>query len=274
MLGEKSIWLSFDVEATGPCPGIHAMLSIGVVALVRNSRTKEWTEVGEFEANLTIPSDLIWDQDTSRWWLTHPSAYAEHRKSLVDPEEAMSNLCDWLHSIRMAEAELKKFVWVAYPATFDMPFLNYYMHRWASERWVELAEDDVMQRVACFDLGSAASMVLPADFHDVGKSTMPASWKGYKNPHPHVALEDAREQAALMQAIVDEQNPLFSGKVDESEYGVHASHCCRVHGCKYESSFDEPTCPVVLGLVEQEPGAGWCQEPEVVSDPEACRGAG
>lgn len=29
--------------------------------------------------------------------------------------------------------------------------------------------------------------------------------------------------------------------------GVHATHCCKWHGCKY----GDPDCPVVLGKIEQ-----------------------
>jgi hypothetical protein len=35
--------------------------------------------------------------------------------------------------------------------------------------------------------------------------------------------------------------------VPESKYGVHATHCCVEHGCKYGN----PKCPVVLGKVKQ-----------------------
>lgn len=36
--------------------------------------------------------------------------------------------------------------------------------------------------------------------------------------------------------------------MDKREYGVHASHCCVMHGCKYR----EDDCPVVNKVVEQE----------------------
>ena len=35
--------------------------------------------------------------------------------------------------------------------------------------------------------------------------------------------------------------------IPPSEYGVHASHCCKWHGCKY----GDENCPVVLGIIEQ-----------------------
>lgn len=39
-------------------------------------------------------------------------------------------------------------------------------------------------------------------------------------------------------------------------YGVHGSHCCIQHGCKY----GDPTCPVFLGLVKQECRQECCQD--------------
>lgn len=36
--------------------------------------------------------------------------------------------------------------------------------------------------------------------------------------------------------------------LDKSKYGVHETHCCVVHGCKY---YDED-CPVETGEIEQE----------------------
>ena len=41
-----------------------------------------------------------------------------------------------------------------------------------------------------------------------------------------------------------------------NNYGVHISHCCKWHGCKYGSD----NCPVVLGLVKQEYLCEWCDE--------------
>lgn len=36
--------------------------------------------------------------------------------------------------------------------------------------------------------------------------------------------------------------------------GCHASHCCKIHGCKY----GDPNCPVVSGEVEQEYLCEYC----------------
>ncbi len=41
-----------------------------------------------------------------------------------------------------------------------------------------------------------------------------------------------------------------------SNIGVHASHCCKWHGCKY----GDDDCPVVLGQVEQEYPCEYCSD--------------
>ena len=39
-------------------------------------------------------------------------------------------------------------------------------------------------------------------------------------------------------------------------YGVHISHCCKWHGCKY----GDPDCPVSSGKVKQEYLCEYCYE--------------
>ena len=39
-------------------------------------------------------------------------------------------------------------------------------------------------------------------------------------------------------------------------YGVHISHCCKWHGCKY----GDPDCPVASGKVKQEYLCEYCYE--------------
>lgn len=41
-----------------------------------------------------------------------------------------------------------------------------------------------------------------------------------------------------------------------SNVGVHASHCCKWHGCKY----GDPDCPVVAGEVEQSYPCEYCSD--------------
>ena len=56
-------------------------------------------------------------------------------------------------------------------------------------------------------------------------------------------------------------------KVPKDDYGVHQTHCCVLHGCKY----GEPSCPVVIGILQQEYrcefcGDDWMDEPLSVEE--------
>lgn len=41
--------------------------------------------------------------------------------------------------------------------------------------------------------------------------------------------------------------------IPEKQWGVHETHCCKKHGCKY----GKDDCPVELGLIKQE---GHCED--------------
>lgn len=42
--------------------------------------------------------------------------------------------------------------------------------------------------------------------------------------------------------------------MDKSKYGVHKTHCCVIHGCKY----GDEDCPVVGGEIEQQYTCEYC----------------
>lgn len=49
--------------------------------------------------------------------------------------------------------------------------------------------------------------------------------------------------------------------IPKEKWGVHETHCCRKHGCKY---FENEDCPVVLGLIKQ---AYPCMVGDDINDP-------
>jgi hypothetical protein len=44
--------------------------------------------------------------------------------------------------------------------------------------------------------------------------------------------------------------------LDKSRYGVHQTHCCIKHGCKY----GDEDCPVASGEIKQDYVCEWCGE--------------
>ena len=69
------IYVSTDIEADGPIPGPHSMLSFASVAL-----TLEKQVVGTFSANLELLPGAEGHPDTMAWWKKHPEAWKACRE--------------------------------------------------------------------------------------------------------------------------------------------------------------------------------------------------
>ena len=78
------IYVSTDVEADGPIPGPHSMLSFASAAF-----TADKTLVGTFSANLATLPGAQGDPKTMAWWQTQPEAWAACRADLREPAEVM-----------------------------------------------------------------------------------------------------------------------------------------------------------------------------------------
>jgi hypothetical protein len=44
--------------------------------------------------------------------------------------------------------------------------------------------------------------------------------------------------------------------MEPNKYGVHRTHCCAIHGCKY----GDEDCPVASGTIKQEYSCEWCND--------------
>ena len=119
---KETLYLSFDIEADGPTPGVFSMRSIGMVGLcIRDGKSvTEWT----FERNLAPLEGAIDDTSTVRWFFNSArDAWEYLNTNVVDPQTAMRDLNDDLIHLRN-KFELVPCAW---PAAFDWQYLNYYM---------------------------------------------------------------------------------------------------------------------------------------------------
>ncbi|MCA8960225.1 MAG: exonuclease [Planctomycetes bacterium] len=183
MTGRREIYVSTDVEADGPIPGPHSMLSFGSVAL-----RDDGTEVGTFAVNLETLPGADGHPDTLRWWRSQPEAWAACRVDLRDPGEALPRYAAWLESLPGRP------VFVAYPLAFDFGFVHWYLHRFAGRS--PFGHSGI-------DIKSYAMAVLGGTFGRATKRFMPKHWFGPR-VHSHVALDDAIEQGALFIRMLDE----------------------------------------------------------------------
>lgn len=172
----REIYVSTDVEADGPVPGMHSMLSFGSAAYLADK-----TLVSTFSANLELLPGASGDPDTMTWWTRHPEAWEACRRDLRPPGDAMKEYAEWLDRLPA------KPVFVGYPAAFDFMFVYWYLMRFAGRSPFGFA---------ALDIKTMAMMMLGIDYQDSTKGNMPKRWFDGL-PHTHVALDDAIEQGVL-----------------------------------------------------------------------------
>jgi hypothetical protein len=174
------IYVSTDIEADGPIPGPHSMLSFASAAF-----DADGTMVGTFSANLATLPDATGDPGTMAWWARNPEAWQACRSDPRDPAEVMPEYRAWLESLP------GKPVFVGYPAAYDFMFVYWYLIRFAGGSPFSHS---------ALDLKTFAMAVLGTEFRKTIKRTMPRAWFGPAR-HTHVALDDAIEQGELWVAM-------------------------------------------------------------------------
>jgi hypothetical protein len=170
------IYVSTDIEADGPIPGPHSMLSFASAAFLPDK-----TLHGTFSANLETLPGAVGDPKTMAWWQGQSEAWAACRANPRDPAQVMPEYVAWLKSLP------GKPVFVAYPAAYDFMFVYWYLIRFAGESPFSHS---------ALDIKTYAMALLGKECRDSVKRNMPAKWFD-DVPHTHVALDDAIGQGAL-----------------------------------------------------------------------------
>src|SRR3954468_17190947 len=85
------IYVSTDIEADGPIPGPHSMLSFASAAFLADK-----TCVSTFSANLGLLPGAAGHPDTMAFWRSHPQAWESARRDLREPAEAMTAYVQWI----------------------------------------------------------------------------------------------------------------------------------------------------------------------------------
>jgi hypothetical protein len=193
-VARAEIYVSTDVEADGPIPGPHSMLSFASAAYTAGKEL-----LGTFSANLVTLPGASGDPTTMAWWATQPRAWAACRTDQQDPAVAMVRYKAWLDELPGRP------VFVGYPAAFDFMFVYWYLIRFAGSSPFSHS---------ALDIKTYAMALLGTEYRSTVKRTMPRSWFG-DSPHRHVALDDAIEQGALFCAMLA-ANPHTATAMDGS----------------------------------------------------------
>lgn len=182
---KQEIYVSTDIEADGPIPGPHSMLSFASAAYSADKQL-----LTTFSANLDTLPGANPHPDTQAWWRQNPKAWTACRENCQPPEHAMQNYLTWLKQLP------GKPVFVGYPAAYDFMFVYWYLIRFTGESPFSHS---------ALDIKSYAMALLKKGYRESSKRNMPKRWFD-KLPHTHVALDDAVEQGALFCNMLNENN--------------------------------------------------------------------
>ena len=172
----EEIYVSTDIEADGPIPGPHSMLSFASAAYTADKRL-----LGTFSANLETLPGATGDPRTMAFWAEHPDAFRACRVDPEAPELAMPRYVTWLTALPGTP------VFVGYPAAFDFLFVYWYLVRFTGGSPFSHS---------ALDVKTMAMLLLGKGYRSATKRNMPKRWFDAL-PHTHVALDDAVEQGAL-----------------------------------------------------------------------------
>ena len=187
-LSSEECYVSIDIEADGPAPGLNSMLSLGAAAF-----TSDGALAQTFSANLEPLPGAYEDERTMRWWASQPAAWEACRARTQEPEQALGSFHAW---VEVQAKTLGLPVMVAFPAAYDAMWVQWYLHRFVG--------DDPFRRRA-IDVKTLAMVAMGAGYRATAKSSLPKHWRPPAK-HTHVAVEDAIEQGELFINIVRELN--------------------------------------------------------------------
>ena len=151
-----------DIEADGPIPGPHSMISLGAVAV-----NKAGQRFGECEINFLPLENAKPHPDVMKWFTTEAPEALEHTKhNQVLPKEGMNKFGDWLLTLPSPR------VMAAHPAPLDYMWINWYIQTFLAER-LETVPFSMpffdRKGQTAFDIKSYAAAVLQEDYKDISR---------------------------------------------------------------------------------------------------------
>ena len=176
MSDKKEVFISVDVETSGPIPGEYSLLTIGAVNVDDESQT--------FECAL---KPLTRNADPKALEVTGLSLDELERTGLEAPA-AMNALAEWVKKVAGPDATP---VFVGFNAPFDWSFVNYYFHRFAGQNPFGFSALDIK----AYYMG-----VFGCTWNDTRSSQISAKLKPTRSGN-HDALTDALYQAELFRLV-------------------------------------------------------------------------
>lgn len=175
----SEIYVATDIEADGPIPGPYSMLSLGMV-VVGQRHLEFYTEIKPISDQFVPEALTVSGLDRNRLLREAP-----------DAQTAMRQAASWLDRL----SSNGKLVFVAAPAVFDGMFVHWYFMRFTGQ-------NPFAVNGAGIDLRSYWMGAHRLTWEDTGRSKIRDALGISTPPHTHNALDDARELAAIFEAVL------------------------------------------------------------------------
>ena len=173
----NEIYISVDVETSGPVPGEYSLLSVGA-CLVQDTAESIYIELQ--------PDSIHHDAEA----LAVTGLSLEYlQQNGVPPIIAMKHLYEWICLVKKAEM---KVIFVGLNAPFDWSFINYYFHKYLGDNPFGYTAIDIK----AYYMGLTG-----CSWAETKSSRMSAKFQPISYPS-HNALDDARFQAELFSLML------------------------------------------------------------------------
>jgi ribonuclease T len=178
---KSAIYISVDIECSGPIPVDYSMLSLGACVVGKEYDDKNFTFYVEIQP---ISGNYIKEAlDVCGLSLE------EIRVKGTPPQKAMEKFVNWISN----SSTTRKPIFVAYPVAFDWSFVNYYFHKFIG--WNPFGTSGI-------DIKSVWIGKTSAKWHAIGLDDIKKSLGLEHLKHTHNALEDAIEQSIIFKEII------------------------------------------------------------------------
>lgn len=182
-MSRGELWISVDIEASGPSPSTGSLIAIGA-CLVNEPAVAFYVELKPL-------AGLAWSDEAET---VHRLSRAHLAAKGHDPAAAMNAFAAWVEGAS-AKRNGAKPVFLGFNATFDWMFVADYFHRFLGRNPFGVSAPDIKAYYAG----------IHADTELWGQTAKRYARARYPNPpgleHTHNALDDAREQADLFRQI-------------------------------------------------------------------------
>ena len=180
---KSELYVATDIEADGPIPGTYSMIALGM-AVVGQPDLSFYTELKPISDRYVPEALAVSGLDRERLKREAPEA-----------QSAMAAAAAWLDQLSV----MGKPVFVAAPAVFDGMFVHWYFMEF-------VGRNPFAVNGAGIDLRSYWMGARGCEWGETGRSKITAALSVLAPPHTHNALDDARELAAIFEAVLKSRN--------------------------------------------------------------------